>query len=54
MLTVKIATQTVARMKPLEDLNSSNQGLLVGLCSLSRSCAMIVYRGRRSYLLLKQ
>ena len=43
-LTVKIATQTVARMKPFEDRYSSNQGFLrASLSARSASCAMIQF-----------
>ena len=48
VLTVKIATQTVASIKPLEDLNSKNRGLLFrcppSFCS--GSCDMMVMYGQ--------
>ena len=41
ILTVKMATQTVARMKPFDDLKPSSQGCFPGpLSALSGSCAM--------------
>lgn len=43
ILTVKMATQTVASMKPFDDLNSNSQGLLAdSLVALSGSCAMVI------------
>ena len=44
-----MATQTVARIKPLEDLNSRNRGLLLEapLSARSGSPTIVVYADRR-------
>ncbi len=47
ILTVKMATHTVARMKPLEDRNSNNQGFLGAFCSArsARSVSSAILQG---------